>query len=835
MSKQASPQKSQHANLPSTGALIDETSANHRVHAPKDIYDFSDDDSCDPQAEKQRDKPKTRTAKDFSPLRLEKAIPRRLDWTPPKSVSDDSTFSPESQVQATTFSKDVLQSFVFAQSSVTTTVQKVATKVDGNGEAMKRRRIDLVTVPGNPEGLSLPAVKLDPPKELEKGGTKKRNKSPPKKALTITGLATSHYGEGHHKGRKVAPMLEYLTATQVNADSDSETVSEQQAKKKAAVKKPRVTRKAPAKNRLQSPTSVMKTVDSQELVFGSASQLARDESPTLLRDTLEAIKRSECILSSDPISPPRTQPFSIESTSPSASRGTSRFVKRKNLWSAAGRDEDNALLHVDTIDLIDSPAVRGALAGKDVLLQPGVPASAAARKEETEVRTQETPSINKSGPLLDIDDIATPGLRGGGGVMPQAQTRSYHTSRVLEGPRKRATTVKDATEEKTTAVENPSPATAKAKAQAKAKTAPVKPSYAGFSTHDLQKQISSYGFKPVKKRDKMIELLNQCWDDQHGGGAAMPEHGASETPADGMTHGDFLSKVHDVATRPVPKEKKPRAKRKSTESSETPAPKEPKKRKRAEPKPKDTTKKVTKPRKRTTATTTAKKAALSEEKVMDVDDIDDVDDMTAKPPDDIAQAQKTPTPKKPKPKTKSKSKADTSVKPKKPATPPPTLPKEISFDSSSPAPHIGEDNAVRPVVAAGVSGLQDSDVSASAPAIAIAAGQAQTNASVAASSSTLTPQPTPLPLPDLKLQIRPAIEFQSTPEDGLTPTWREKILMYDPIVLEDLTMWLNTRGFRAVQEDREISALEVRAWCEENGVCCLWKGGWRGRRKGDGE
>lgn len=830
MSKQASPQKSQHANLPSTGALIDETSPNHRVHTPKDIYDFSDDDSCDPQAEKQKDKPKTRTAKDFSPLRLEQAIPRRLDWTPPKSVSDDSTFSPESQVQATTFSKDVLQNFVFAQSSVTTTVQKVATKVDGNGEAMKRRRIDLVTVPGNHEGLSLPAVKLDPPKELEKGGSKKRNKSPPKKALTITGLATSHYGEGHHKGRKVAPMLEYLTATQVNADSDSETFSEQQAKKKAAVKKPRSTKKAPAKNRLQSPTSVMKTVDSQELVFGSASQLARDESPTLLRDTLEAIKRSECILSSDPISPPRTQPFSIESTSPSASRGTSRFVKRKNLWSAAGRDEDNALLHVDTIDLIDSPAVREALAGKDVLLQPGVPGSAVASKGQIDVRLHETPLLNKAGPLLDIDDIATPGLRGGGGVMPHAQTRSYHTSRVLEGPRKRTVAVKDATEEKTTAVENPSPATVKAKAKAKAKTAPVKPSYAGFSTHDLQKQISSYGFKPVKKRDKMIELLNQCWDDQHGGGAAMPEDGASETPADGMTHGDFLSKVHDVATRPVPKEKKTRAKRKSAGSSETIAMKEPKKRKKAEPKPKDTTKKVTKPRKRTTATT--KKAALSEEKVMDVDDIDDVND-TTKTASDIAQAQKTATPKKPKP--KSKSKADTSVKPKKPATPPPTLPKEISFDSSSPAPQISEDNAVRPVVVAGVSGLQDSDVSASAPAMAIAAGQGQTNASVAASPSTLTPQPTPLPLPDLKLQIRPAIEFQSTTEDGLTPTWREKILMYDPIVLEDLTVWLNTCGFRAVQEDREISALEVRAWCEENGVCCLWKGGWRGRRKGDGD
>lgn len=63
----------------------------------------------------------------------------------------------------------------------------------------------------------------------------------------------------------------------------------------------------------------------------------------------------------------------------------------------------------------------------------------------------------------------------------------------------------------------------------------------------------------------------------------------------------------------------------------------------------------------------------------------------------------------------------------------------------------------------------------------------------------------------------------------ITPTWREKILMYDPIVLEDLTAWLNTTGFQAINEDREVSTLDVRDWCEANGVCCYGLGGgWRG-------
>ena len=42
--------------------------------------------------------------------------------------------------------------------------------------------------------------------------------------------------------------------------------------------------------------------------------------------------------------------------------------------------------------------------------------------------------------------------------------------------------------------------------------------------------------------------------------------------------------------------------------------------------------------------------------------------------------------------------------------------------------------------------------------------------------------------------------------------------MYDPIVLEDFTTWLNTEGFGAIGEDGEIDANEVKAWCEQVGV-----------------
>lgn len=92
------------------------------------------------------------------------------------------------------------------------------------------------------------------------------------------------------------------------------------------------------------------------------------------------------------------------------------------------------------------------------------------------------------------------------------------------------------------------------------------------------------------------------------------------------------------------------------------------------------------------------------------------------------------------------------------------------------------------------------------------------------------------------------------------PTWHEKILLYDPIVLEDLTAWLTDSGLRYevrrpkpkprakrkskkigndapivdVEQDEfenvehTVSPWMVQKWCEEKSICCLWKEGLRG-------
>jgi Slx4 endonuclease len=90
--------------------------------------------------------------------------------------------------------------------------------------------------------------------------------------------------------------------------------------------------------------------------------------------------------------------------------------------------------------------------------------------------------------------------------------------------------------------------------------------------------------------------------------------------------------------------------------------------------------------------------------------------------------------------------------------------------------------------------------------------------------------------------------------DSAILTWYDKILLYDPIVIEDLTAWLNEQGLRIPGKPRlngtesvkskgkakskgkekgndkegevnmrPLDPWMVQKWCEENGICCLWK------------
>ena len=62
-------------------------------------------------------------------------------------------------------------------------------------------------------------------------------------------------------------------------------------------------------------------------------------------------------------------------------------------------------------------------------------------------------------------------------------------------------------------------------------------------------------------------------------------------------------------------------------------------------------------------------------------------------------------------------------------------------------------------------------------------------------------------------------------------TWYEKMLMYEPIVIEDLTGWLNGASKGEITSNKDGFEL-VKAWCEARSVCCLWKENLRGGQRG---
>ena len=648
----------------------------------------------------------------------------------------------------------------------------------------------------------LAAPKLAPPPNV-RPLQQQSEASPKKKHTTITGLATSHYIGEDQEEIETRPMLQYLTATQAR---DIESPGEPPtgiAKRKRAPKKPKTKKKSLPAPVLFSPESAMKAIDRQDMVFGSASQLARDDSPTFVRDVLKATKQSESFNSCTPVLTQTTIPSQQGSATPRGIWGTSRFVKSRNLWATASRDEDNALLQVDTIDLFDSPDLRLAFTGKDALLEPAAAQHVkAASPEKTQPafrgRLPGRAEASNSNDWLDIDEIGIPTPRTHVVSKSSTQTRAMHTTSELmakraRGPLQTDNHHRESAKRNAAVDEHGQQVNVSTSVGAGNATEPPKlqmPTFSGFTTHELSDQIKKYGFKPFRKREKMIQVLESCWEAKHklsaGDTNKVTAEDVPDEEVEPATHGDILSHVHGLAARPMPKVPKAKvtkpkkdkpstpgkaARRKSASKNDEEIEKPTKQRKKAEPK----SKKPGEAKEKVPGKRKAEASAVSAEYVIDISDIEN---------STPEKSDKTP---KPSAVSAAGGGHGTGVQSApRLVTGPPTLPPKICSQSDSATPRPIED---------------------------------------------LTAD-----LPDISEQITNAITKYVAPpsrDHQRDPTWYEKILMYDPIVLEDLAAWLNTEGLGLVGEDREVSALEVRAWCELKGVCCYAVGGgWRGNVKG---
>ena len=673
-----------------------------------------------------RNKAKAEVDKDFG---LVEAITRRTTWTPPRSsvtISAPHTDSPGRDWEKNTSPDgpaarsaafgDLLGNFGFTgkghKPQEASTTADVVTR--------KRKRIELVVT------SAIPAVSKTP--------KEKKTKAPKKKARTLTGLATSAYAEEEEAPEPPpAPILQFLS-NPIKSLSSADGFKVPPRPKKGTSSEPI----------LLSPESAMKQVANQDFVFGTSSQLAREESPTLLRDLHEVMKASNEL--NDPFDDPFSSPVAMTDLDP-VKRGKITRPTNPNLWSAASRDDSGNLLDVEMVDMVDSPAVA---AWQKTAVAPNR-ASNEVSKEDNEWH--------------DVDDLP---------LLPSPQrckpivTKCLPTNEIISGVRCSSTVVEATVSESELSALAPtisktsrdfeelvkSPGKAAGK-KGSPKKLPEKPDYASFTTAQLAKEIASYRFKPIKSRGAMIILLEKCWESKHGiiSGVLASKESQAASPLKTSKAAKGPTGAPKVRDRP----------RKDASASNSPS-KVPARRPRGRPR-KDSA--AIEPSPQRKSVSQLNKVSSIEYLEMDSD----------------APLSMVRTPKR---------KANTKLPPEEisdsegPSTPSP-LRRQLS-DPKPPAVTLPLD-------------VEEDDTLLLSP--------------VSKQQHTFQ-------------RITEAVMNATPTKDPNHPSWYEKILMYDPIILEDLTAWLNTGALDKVGYDGEVEPKEVKKWCESKSICCLWRENLRG-------
>lgn len=490
-----------------------------------------------------------------------------------------------------------------------------------------------------------------------------------------------------------------------------------------------------------SPEAAAKTLDDQDLVFGTCSQLEREDSPETLRAMQEAIRESEGVILKETNSNTKVGGSQSAATRSESSRSVSR-TGAKSLWSVATRDTEGSLVqakHLDTVDLT------------------GTTPSAKAKNEA---------AVKTSARLLDDDwfDLdygrPAPATRRSEDVSDK-RSKSAKESRASPGP----------------SITAPVQIKRKEVAEHRQETSqqPLMPHYEGFTDAELSTQIAAYGFKSVRGRKKMIELLRKCWESKYGNSddtaqIEPPPQLSSQLNPGSTTSSQVLSRPAARQTSKSKSKEKAKAKPRTSQ----PAPPRPVTQKElgSPSTPNKSSQKV------------SKNARSPSSSFIDIDEIQDSEEEVFLSPSQVQRRYTEIYANAP------SSKRETSLEflPR----PPPQSPTKR-----------------RPP-----------------PSKAAAASKSQLTLNAKTKTAESSKRNS---LPDISTQITKAVRSQSTnlplssTRHRSCPTWHEKILMYDPIVLEDFTAWLNVEGLGLVGDDREVGPAIVREWCESKGICCCWK------------
>jgi len=804
-------------------------------------------------------------------LELDPAPIRRRDWTPPTesalppSFQQSSDSSPISEVPAPDVLADIEDAgdppaaldFTrlmgdFAYQQDITRPPPALSRTPSDGPTTKRKRLDPVDVSAaaeEPKKRKRKAVEPKEPKQPKepkkpkepkepKPKPPKKPKAPKKKPLTITALATAAYlpqpaTTDEDQTRLISDFFPQpqtaavdLLANEAVPVKPTGTTTDGLAENKPAPKRKRAPKKVQISVpeihiKLDSPEAARENARKQQWLFGSSSQLAAAESPTELRDLQQALKESEDMISSQQIDNSRAASCAHV---PSAPHGTSLSIGQADrvLWMSAARDfEDSTFASDESCDNDDAGLP------DDVLRQAQHPSSTAKSAPETRlIETKpeiEVLTISSSAPkelespdsgYVDVDQI--------GGSPPSAthvpgksvaeestvasvvpivhDIISLDTTPETEAVPRRVLGTRDPNTNITKQIVDPEstkPDSLSKKTIAESHVVHVDPPEKRSVGHLRETTgVAAPTRSPIvlKRIVSDSPALSAREEARQRFIAASPTRSSlrpSQARSRDMAHSPIL-------ISPV-KPKSKLLKYGPASSLVSPAP--PRRRKSISP---------------------SGLPVISPSK-------------TRGRPPKFGPASNPASPARPKGRPRKSSVvepssdyldidaiSDVEIPPHAPSPPRrlPTSPPKATLDFDRPPP------PPLPTFAASTARCSAKQLLAEFPSLA----------------------------PTLFPRITSAVRSTPPSRDHKAPTWHEKILLYDPIVLEDLTAWLNTQGVRLevsvprpvkgkgkkkageaddaegvmdlVQE--ELQPWMVQKWCEEHSICCLWKEGLRG-------
>lgn len=775
-------------------------------------------------------------------LDLNPAPKRKRDWTPPiESVLPPSfqqssdlppspgpvaTHGPESDEgisdvpKASDFTR-LMGDFAYQEGNPKPPPPLSRTPSDGL--TTKRKRLDPVDVTALEESKTRKKKATEPKEPKEpKPKPPKKPKAPKKKPLTITALATAAYlpqsANNDHDQAKlisdffpqphpdaVAPPDESAVVKPTGSRKTSCAVEAKPApKRKRAVKKVQIT-VPEIQVKLNSPEAARENAKRQQWLFGSSSQLAAAESPTELRDLQQALKESEDMISSQQVDISRATSYAPV---PSAPHGTSLSIGQadKTLWMSAARDfEDSTFASDEGRDIDDVVAASESL-------QPQVSPSSA--KSAPDLRLPEIGpkvevlTISSSAPkelespdsgYVDVDQVgrASPSATRLSDRPMNIPPASLKTRSVVSGdPEIISLDTTPETEEsprRALSTRDPNTNITRLTADAEDKISDVSPRK--HPTKPSFVQLNSPEKRSVGRPRKTISNAVQT--------LPITIRRVMNDPSTSLAREEARQRF--LAASPT---------RVSLQSSQgglhdilpgTTLNSHLKSRNRLFLNSLSPTRPRGRPRRSASPDDLPVPSRLrripplpsaSSQHTTVVEPSSDYLDIDAISDVDIATHAPSP--------------------PRRlPTSPPKTT---LEFDRSPPPP--------LPAIAASTARCSAKQLLAEWTGIA----------------------------PTLFPKITKTVRSTPPSQDHKNPTWHEKMLLYDPIVLEDLTLWLNSQGVRievtvpkvvkgkgkkkadvseSVEEATEVVQEElqpwmVQKWCEEHSICCLWKEGLRG-------